>query len=229
MNEKGKQNKGRKIKLLNKMVLNKMEGIWRKNQKSHTGKEKYQIQSLTVKVAKLTNHNRRLSRKLKKKDITPSFPILSSTVIETPQASTSNSEVESPKASPTNNETASPKTMASTLWDSLSPATQKRTTQKMILSRSKSPMRKGMQKHLGKRIEVVDSLPQDDAVSQKVVNFMRDNENSMTCPDKKKEKLRYRFDYLHVLHKTFLSEYQVECSYSHFCKLVPNDIVRPKL
>ena len=31
MNEKGKQNKGRKIKLLNKMVLNKMEGIWRKN------------------------------------------------------------------------------------------------------------------------------------------------------------------------------------------------------
>ena len=31
MNEKGKQNKGRKIKLLNKTVLNKMEGIWRKN------------------------------------------------------------------------------------------------------------------------------------------------------------------------------------------------------
>ena len=182
-----------------------------------------------MKVAKLTDHNRQLSRKLKKKDITPSSPILSSTVIETPQASTSNSEVESPKASPSNNETASPKTMASTLWDILSPATQKRTTQKMILSRSKSPMRKGMQKHLGKRIEVVDSLPQDDAVSQKVVNFMRDNENSMTCPDKKKEKLRYRFDYLHVLHKTFLSEYQVECSYSHFCKLVPNDIVRPKL
>ena len=89
-------------------------------------------------------------------------------------------------------------------------------------------MRKGMQKYLGKQIEkVVDSLPKEDALSQKAVNFMRDNENSMTCPDKKKEKLRYRLDYFHVLHKKFLSEYQVECSYSHFCKLVPND-VRPK-
>ena len=187
-----------------------------------------QIQSLTVKVAKLTNHNQWLSRKLKKKDITLSSPILPSTVIETPQASTSNGEVESQKASPTNNGTASPKTMVSTLWDSLSPATQKRTTRKMILSSSRSPMRNGMRKHLGKRIEkVVDSLPKEDALSQKVVNFMRDDENSMTCPDKKKEKLRYWLDYLQVLHKKFLSEYQMECSYSHFCKLVPNDIVKP--
>ena len=89
-------------------------------------------------------------------------------------------------------------------------------------------MRKGMRKHLGKQIEkVVDSLPKEDALSQKVVNFMRDDENSMTCPDKKKEKLRYWLDYLQVLHKKFLSEYQMECSYSHFCKLVPNDIVKP--
>ena len=92
----------------------------------------------------MTNHNRRFSRKLKKKDITYSSPILSITIIETPQASTSNSEVESPKASVTNNGIASSKTMDSTLWDSLSPATQKRTTRKMILSSSKSPMRKGM-------------------------------------------------------------------------------------
>ena len=86
-----------------------------------------------------------------------------------------------------------------------------------------------MRKHMGKRIEkVVDSLPKKDELSQKVVNVTRDDETSMTCPDKKKEKLRYRLDYLHVLHETFLSEYQVECSYSHFCKLVRNDIVRPK-
>ena len=93
-------------------------------------KKNNQIRSLTVKVAKLTNHNRRLSRNLKKKDITPSSPILSSIVIETPQASPSNSEVESTKASLTSSGIASPKTMVSTLWDSLSPATQKRTTWK---------------------------------------------------------------------------------------------------
>ena len=49
----------------------------------------------------------------------------------------------------------------------------------------------------------------------------------MKCPDKKK-KLRYQLDYLHVLQEKFLSEYHVECCYSHFCKLVPNDIVRQK-
>ena len=165
-------------------------------------KKNNQIRSLTVKVAKLTNHNRRLSRKLKKKDITPSFPILSSTVIETPQASTSNSEVESPKASPTSSGIASPKTMVSTLWDSLSPATQKRTTWKYF--KLKITREKGNRKHLGKQKEkVVDSLPKEDALSQKVVNFMRDDENSMTCPDQKKEKLRYRLDYLHVLYEKF--------------------------
>ena len=99
----------------------------------------------------------------------------------------------------------------------------------MIRSSSRSPMRKGMRKHSGKRIEkFVDSLPKEDTLSQKVVNFMRDDENSMTCPDKRKEKIRYQIHYLHVLHEKFSSEYQVEFSYSHFIKLVPNDIVRRK-
>ena len=225
MKEKGKQNKiaeqdvdqdGRKTS-------------GKRTRRANLVKKNNQIQSFTVKIAKLTNHNRRLSKKLKKKDITPSSPILSSTFIETPQASSSNSEVESPKDSPKNSGIASPKTMVSTLWDSLSPATQKRSTRKMILSSSRSPMRKGMRKHMGKRIEkVADSLPKKDELSQKVVNVTRDDETSITCPDKKKEKLRYRLDYLHVLHETLLSEYQVGCSYSHFCKLIRNDIVRPK-
>ena len=116
----------------------------KRTRRANLVKKNNQIQSLTVKVAKLTNHNRRLSRKVKKKDITPSSPILSSTVIETPQASTSNSEVESPKASAKNNGIASPKTMVLTLWDSLSSPMQKRTTWKMILSSSRSLMRKGM-------------------------------------------------------------------------------------
>ena len=65
-------------------------------------------------------------------------------------------------------------------------------------------MRKGTRKHLGKRIQkVVDSLPKEDALSQKVVNFMRDDENSTKCPDKNKEKLRYWLDYLHVSHGKF--------------------------
>ena len=55
--------------------------------------------------------------------------------------------------------------------------------------------------------KVVDSLPKKDELSQKVVNVTRDDETSMTCPEKKKEKPRYRLDYLYALHETFLREY----------------------
>ena len=223
MKEKGKQNKIAE----QDVQQDGRKASGKRTRRANLVKKNNRIQSLTVKVAK--HHNRRLSKKLKKKDITPSSPILSSSFIETPQASSSNSEDESPKDSPENSGIASPKTMVLTLWGSLSPATQKRSTRKMILSSSRSPMRKGMRKHMGKRIEkVVDSLSKKDELSQKVVNVTRDDETSMTCPDKKKEKLRYRLDYLRVFHEKFLSEYQVECSYSHFCKLVRNDIVRTK-
>ena len=212
---KAEQRKKKKIAEQDGVEQDGRKASGKRTRRANLVKKNNQIQSLTVKVAKLTNHNRRLSRKVKKKDITPSSPILSSTVIETPQTSTSNSEAESPKTSPTNNGIASWKTMVSTLWDSLSPATLKRTTQKMILSSSRSPMRRGMRKHMGKWIEVVDSLPKEDALSQKVVNFMRDNESSMTCPDKKKEKAQ-------------VSAWLLACSYSHFWKLLPNYIVKPK-
>lgn len=51
---------------------------------------------------------------------------------------------------------------------------------------------------------MVDSLEKEDILSQKVINFMRDDENFITHPDKKKEQLRYRLDYLHVFHENFL-------------------------
>lgn len=74
---------------------------------------------------------------------------------------------------------------------------------------------------------MVDSLEKEDILSQKVINFMRDDENFITHPDKKKEQLRYRLDYLHVFHEKFLNEYKAECSYSNYCELVINDVVKP--
>ena len=65
-------------------------------------------------------------------------------------------------------------------------------------------MIKGVRKHLGKQIEkVVGSLRKEDTLSQIVVNFKSYDENSMKCPDKKKEKLRYWRDCLQVLHEKF--------------------------
>ena len=115
MKEKGKQNKIAE----QDVDQDGRKASGKRTRRANLVKKNNQIQSFTVKIAKLTNHNRRLSKKLKKKDITPSSPILSSTFIETPQASSSNSEVESPKDSPKNSGIASPKTMVSTLWDSL--------------------------------------------------------------------------------------------------------------
>ena len=48
----------------------------KRTRRANLAKKNNQIQNLIVKVAKLTNHNRRLSRKLKKKKYDTSSPII---------------------------------------------------------------------------------------------------------------------------------------------------------
>ena len=62
-----------------------------------------------------------------------------------------------------------------------------------------------------------------------IETFMLTNENSIKLPDKKEEHLIYRLTYLNVQRGKFLAEYKVDCSYSNFCKLVPSNIIKPKL
>ena len=59
-------------------------------------------------------------------------------------------------------------------------------------------------------------------------NFTNEEGNSSECSDKKKTHLMYRVDFLSVLHQKFLAELGRECSFAQFCRLVPENIVKPK-
>ena len=101
---------------------------------------------------------------------------------------------------------------ASIIWDRISPTSKKKSSRKTALSSKSSTVKYQLRKHLGTRLD-------------KVVVRVR---QTITLEDNKKEHLRYRLTYLHVLHEKFLAEYKVDCSYSNFCKLVPSNIVKPK-
>ena len=57
---------------------------------------------------------------------------------------------------------------------------------------------------------------------------MGEEGNSSECPDKDKTHLRYRLDFLSVLHQKFLAESGHDCSFAQFCRLIPENIIKPK-
>ena len=68
---KSEQRKKKKITEKDGVEQDGRKASGKRTRKANLVKKNNQIQILTVMVAKLTNHNRRLPRKLKKKDITP--------------------------------------------------------------------------------------------------------------------------------------------------------------
>ena len=90
--------------------------------------------------------------------------------------------------------------------------------------------KKMRQMNIGIRSERLFS---DDSVNiselgEKVVKFMMADDNSFCCPDKDKEKIRYRWGTLEVLHKKFMCDKNVGCSYQCFTRYVPDMIKKPK-
>ena len=86
-----------------------------------------------------------------------------------------------------------------------------------------------------KRINLWDSFEElgeeskvRNMLSEAVGSFMKEDDNSAECPDKRFAHLRFRLDFLEVLHQKFLAESKLECSYSQFCRLVPEHTVKPK-
>ena len=73
----------------------------------------------------------------------------------------------------------------------------------------------------------VQTLGRPSNFKEKVENFMNNDENSVIVPDLKKSKkgLRYRLMSVQDLHKKFLADVEVECHYSTFARLVPQNII----
>ena len=103
--------------------------------------------------------------------------------------------------------TATHTNIASTIWKSLSPPSRKKSSRKILLSSNEVMAKKVFRKNLGIRLDkTTDSLEKNNKLANQVTKFMVEDENSIKCPDKKKEKLRYRISYLSVLHEKFLCE-----------------------
>ena len=72
----------------------------------------------------------------------------------------------------------------------------------------------------------------DDSVNiselSEVVKFIMADDNSLCCPDKDKEKIRFCQGTLEVLHKKFMCEDNVKYSYQSFARYVPHMIKKPK-
>ena len=195
-------------KKINAVDGRKLRGL--KRRMNNEKKKAEEIKMLQVKVGELTN------QKLDQQSSRTALGIKKPTDIVTPKET--NPFPVTPEGS-----------VASIIWDQLSPTSKKKSSRKMALSSKASTAKHKLRKHLGTRLDkVVVRVRKTITLADQIETFMLSDENPIKCPDKKKEHLRYRLTYLHVLHEKFLTEYKVDCSYSSFCKFFLSNIVKPK-
>ena len=134
---------------------------------------------LLVKVGELTNQNQQLKQKLDQHSSRTASGIKKPTDIVTPRATTASSVT--PEGS-----------VASIIWDRLSPASKKKSSKKIALSSKASTAKHKLRKHHGTRLnKVVVRVRKRITLENQIETFMLSDENSIKCSDKKKEHLRY--------------------------------------
>ena len=115
----------------------------------------------------------------------------------------------------------------------MSPVSKTKTLKRMSSTPGMKPVKERLRKFTNLRICDERLLTNDDDpvpdFGEKVISFMMDNDNSLECPDKKKEGIRYRRDTIEVLHKNLMCETIIECSACSFSRYVPENILKPKL
>ena len=128
-----------------------------------------------------------------------------------------------------------PLIMSSSLLGVMSPKYKKKVFRRLQQEPNFTEVKKQLRKE-GHKVNLRDSQGEMDQesevrseVKKLVVDFLNEDSNSATCPDKKKVGIRYRLDYLCTLHEKFLSENpHIQCSYPQFTRLVPCNIQKPK-
>lgn len=117
------------------------------------------------------------------------------------------------------------------IWQQLTPRTKKKVASRInsLEEEERSPITKQLRKDVRIRIERrIEQVEEETEFQKQVEAFFMDDQNSSPVPDKKKAGFRYRLCYLHVLHHKFMADTGVDCSYSHFCRMVPSYVIRPK-
>ena len=173
------------------------------------------IPSLQVKVDHLKNKNRSTRRQLAK-------------VIQHLNAESDDSGCSTPSQVPPTTPKQTPN--ARVLWNHMTPRTKAKMRQRLSDYPDSSPETINLLRKDGVRLDRA-STPSEivSSLGAKIKEFINRDDNSMTCPDKKKEHLRYRLNDLTVLHEQFLSENpEIQCCYSNFCRYIPENVVKPK-
>ena len=93
------------------------------------------------------------------------------------------------------------------LWNQMTPRTKAKMRQRLSDYPDSSPETVSLLRKEGIRLDRVTSPTATvNSLQLKVTEFIHRDDNSLKCPDKKKEHLRYRLNNLSVLHEQFLSE-----------------------
>ena len=204
-----------------------------KRRRAHNKDVGEKMKKLTVKVKVLVNSKRRLERKNSRLEkIVEDREVEDVKMIEEDDNIDSQKEVED--AAVDEEASSAGSSLSASILEVLSPhmsnKVYRRLQQKTEFVKIKSMLRKE-----GKRINLRDSFEElgeeskvRNMLSEAVGSFMKEDDNSAECPDKRFAHLRFRLDFLEVLHQKFLAESKLECSYSQFCRLVPEHIVKPK-
>ena len=166
---------------------------------------KKEISNLNLKLKSYENKNRTLKSKLK--STTSVYPMI---------------DENSPKTSKHDD-------TSTKLLESVSPRSKKRAVRRLKLSTTSptiSPAKRDL--HLD-RVNV-KSLGRPSITKEKVEAFLVNDENTVIVPDIKKAKkdLRYRLMSIKDLHLKFITDNEIECSYQHFARQVPDNIIKPK-
>ena len=156
---------------------------------------------LQVKVADLINENRRLKRRLTRKD----------------ESQSSDDSLCREDISFVNN-----------MWPMSNNKTLKRMASTPGMSSVKKRLRKLTNIRIREERLFMDDEDLVPEFGEKVISFVLDNDNSFECPDKNKEGVRYRRDTLEVLREKFMCETMIECSERSFGRYVPDNILKPK-
>ena len=115
------------------------------------------------------------------------------------------------------------------LLESVSPRSKKRAIRRLKLS-TISPTISPAKRDLNLDRVNVKPLGRPSITKEKVEAFLVNDENTVIVPDIKKAKkdLRYRLMSIKDLHLKFITDNEVQCSYQHFARQVPDNIIKPK-
>ena len=204
-----------------------------KRRRGHNDAKNAEIRMLQINVKKLTNEKRRLKRKEMK--LAMAIRMEEDEDEEPEDKEAEDEEAEDEDAVPVDcRQRSASSSLSSSILDVVSPLSRKKVYRRLSQQPEFPAVKKQLRKE-GRRINLRDSLEERNEesvtrqeLSHAVVNFMNEEGNSSECPDKDKTHLRYRLDFLSVLHQKFVAESNHECSFAQFCRLIPENIVKPK-